>query len=185
MITKQEILDIRKNFFTEIITIISKEPTNMDKFLNQERYYVAPLANEIYQNVEFGDLVIPIQGNFYGNEFKLWYSLWHIGERIKVGIALKEINLQEAVNLNYNKEISMLWGNDITPNADVARDMLLYDWEFLCPNFYTSYMHQEKFILGMRHMHFRLMKIISDKYHRIFNDSQIIEDADIKSLSGK
>lgn len=183
MITQEKAYEVRAQFFKAILDKFRDAPNEMDRFLNQEKYYIKPLDKEIYSNVEYGDLIIPVEGEFFGYPFKIWYSLWHIGERVKVGIMLKEMPLQEALSGDHYKEINLIWGQNITPNVDGAHSVLLYEWEFECPNFFESFVFQEKFILGMRHMHFRVMRIVHDRFNHIFNDAQILQDDDVSNLS--
>lgn len=182
IIDKEQIHKIRESFFDSIIAIISEEPTKMDIFLDQQQYYVKPLEEEIYKNIAYGDLVVPVGGVFSNQSFKVWYSMWHIGERIKVGIMLKDVNLQEALISDHHKEINKVWGEDVQPSIDTTHGAILYEWEFSCPAFYDSYMYQEKFILGMRHMHFRVMKIVYDKFRSMHMNEQVIYDEEIKNL---
>ncbi len=182
IINKEQTHKIRESFFDSVISVMSEDPTQMDIFLDQQQYYVKPIEKEIYKNSAYGDLVVPVGGNFSDKNFKVWYSMWHIGERIKVGIMLKDVDLQEALISDHHKEINKVWGVDVQPNIDATHGALLYEWEFNCPDFYDSYMYQEKFILGMRHMHFRVMRIVYDKFKSIQMSQQVMYDEEIKNL---
>jgi len=52
------------------------------------------------------------------------------------------------------------WDNE--PKQFIRGDKMFYEWEFNVPNFYDSYLTQERYILGIRHMHFRVMRIVHD-----------------------
>ncbi len=66
-----------------------------------------------------------------------------------------------------NDEISELWGEQNVPKIDISRGFIFYTWSFDSPDLYQNYLEREKFIFGIRHMHFRAMKIIHDECSRM------------------
>lgn len=167
---KEQVLKSRKEFFQEVIEILFISPIETDLFLNQDKYYIKPVREKIINSPEFGDLIIPVKGKFFSTKFTVNYSLWQVGTNLKIGISITDIDLQGAFVADQNDEISELWGEHNIPKIDISRGFIFYTWSFDSPNLYNDYLEKEKFILGIRHMHFRAMKIIHDECSRIKND---------------
>lgn len=180
---KQELLNNREIFFKQISEHILKEPTKIDHILNQDKYYIRPNLEDIIINVEYGDMVIKINGKFYDKEFNIFYSLWQLSDTLKIGIALSDDDLQGAFSSDTHNEAYYIWGWKNDPKVDIARGCVFYDWEFEVPNLYDNYKEQERFILGVRHMHFRTMRIIHDECERLFFESKGKEDEFIEDLN--
>lgn len=175
---KIELLDRRGEFFTEIANHIQKEPTTVDVILKQDKYYIKPATNDIVVNSEFGDMIIKINGKFYDKEFSIFYSLWQFSNTLKIGIALNDDELQGAFTSDTHNEVYYIWGWKNDPKVDIARGCVFYDWEFEVPDLYESYKCRERFILGIRHMHFRTMRIIHDECERLFFESNSQSDSE-------
>lgn len=162
---KDEVLNIRKEFFEQILEKLNEEPSKLDEFLNQDFLYFPPINNEVYQNINYGDLVIPVDIEFFNKKYKIYYTVWHVGTKIKIGVVLPHIDLQTAItedNYGY-QELNNIWGKDHIPTTEASHQLYLIDWEFDEPNIFNSYIYREKFILGMKHMSFRICRIIYDK----------------------
>jgi hypothetical protein len=157
----------RKEFFDEIIDALLKEPSEIDEVLNQTKYYIKPDRNKIITNPELGDVAILINGEFFNKNFTIHYTLWQLGNILKVGVAIHDDDLHGAFASDSHNEVFYIWGEEYEPKVDVARGCVFYDWSFNATNIYDSYREQEKFILGIRHMHFRAMRIIHDECQRI------------------
>lgn len=166
--TKEELLNQRNAFFKEVASHIQTAPSRIDEILNQNKYYVRPSNEDIIINSNYGDMIIKINGSFYGRNFHLFYSLWQVSDTIKIGIALCDEELHGAFTSDTHNEVYYIWGWKNDPKIDVARGIVFYDWEFDVPNLYDSYKNQERFILGVKHMHFRTMRIIHDECERLF-----------------
>ncbi len=163
---KEALVLKRKKFFEEIFHVINIEPIQMDKFLNQAKYYIKPSFEQSFINEEFGDLVLTVNGQFFNKSFSINYTLWQLGTNLKIGLTIKEIDLQGALISDENQEISTLWDNDSKPDIDIARGCVFYNWSFFVPDLYTNYQTQEPFIYGIRHMHFRVLKLLYDECAR-------------------
>lgn len=163
---KNSLLSNRKKFFKEIIRVLSLEPNSTDDFLNQSNYYIKPQEKKTILNEEFGDLVVEINGCFHGKTFKVNYSLWQLSDNLKIGVAINDLDLQGAFATDQHNEINELWGDNL-PDIDVSKGSLFYTWNFSAPSLYDSYKEQEKFIFGVRHMHFRTMKVVHDECFKI------------------
>lgn len=164
---KNEVLEARKTFFSDVIGTLLIPPIETDLFLNQDKYYIKPNYENIINLPEFGDLIIPIKGKFFSTKFTLNYSLWQLGTNLKIGISITDIDLQGAFVADKNDEISELWGEQNVPKIDISRGFIFYTWSFDSPDLYQNYLEREKFIFGIRHMHFRAMKIIHDECSRM------------------
>lgn len=163
---KEALVLKRKKFFEEIFNVINIEPVKIDEFLNQSKYYIKPNFEKSFINEEFGDLVLTVTGQFFNKPFSVNYTMWQLGEHLKIGLTIREIDLQGALISDKNQEISNLWGKDKKPDIDIARDCVFYTWGFHVPDLYSNYQTQEPFIYGIRHMHFRVLKLLYDECGR-------------------
>lgn len=168
---KEQLFNARTLFFNDILDQITNVPNDMDVILNQAKYYVAPEVNKIIKNVETGDLAIPILGSFFDKKFKLYYTLWQTGSRLKIGVAIYDDEMQDVFEKDAHKEIDSIWP-DSAPLVDVAHGCVFYDWTFDATTLYDSYQTMEKYILGMRHMHFRIMRIVHDNCELLHLEKQ-------------
>lgn len=165
---KLTLLAKRQEFFEQIMKHLNTPPSKIDQILNQDKYYVYPDLNNSFINSEYGDMVIQINAEFHKKKFNIFYSLWQLGDTLKIGIALNDYELQGAFASDTHNEIYYIWGVKNEPKIDVARGCVFYDWEFEVPHLYDNYKNQERFILGCKHMHFRVMRIIYDECERIY-----------------
>lgn len=168
---KEELISNRTKFFQNIINHLDSPPSRIDEILNQDIYYIKPDLNKLLFNPNSGDMVIPIDGEFHNKKFNIFYSFWQVGYTLKIGVALNEVDLQGAFASDTHEEVYDLWGVSNKPKIDVARGCVFYDWEFDVTNLYDSYRDQEKFILGVKHMHFRVMRVICAECHKLWLDS--------------
>ena len=79
---------------------------------------------------------------------------------------MNDESLQGVFLADTHNEVQSLW-NRVGPSIDVSHGCVFYDWEFEVPELYDNYKNQEKYILGVRHMHFRTMKVIHDECLRL------------------
>lgn len=159
---RNEIFNLREDFFNEIVANISRPPAKIDKILNQDRYYFAPISSETLIDAHNGDLALSFAGQFHQKKFSIMYTFWQIGQRFRIGIALGDEELQDMFELDAHNEIDSIW-DDNRATVEVEHGYVFYDWVFDTPDLYSCYLHQEKFVQGIRHMHFRVMKVIHDK----------------------
>lgn len=152
----------RKEFFESILENLFRKPNKIDLILEQAEYYVSPDINETFFTEETGDCAINTKGVYNNINFSFWYSIWQFGDVLKISMILDDSNIYGAVIEDYFEEVKFLWGKNNEPRLDVSHGKVLYEWEFCVPNLYESYLNQEKFVLGVRHMHFRLLRMISD-----------------------
>lgn len=165
---KITLLAKRQEFFEEIMKHLNSPPSKIDQLLNQDKYFIYPDMNNSFLNPEYGDMIIQINGKFYDKDFNIFYSFWQLGDTLKIGIAIGDIDLQGAFASDAHNEIYYIWGTKNDPRIDVARGCVFYDWEFEVPDLYDNYRNEERFILGAKHMHFRVMRILYDECERIY-----------------
>ena len=182
---KSTVILKRTEFFNEMMYRLNEPPSSIDVVLQQDKYYIKPNKDETFINPEYGDIAIAIKGKFYEQKFKLYYTIWQFGEILKIGVAIYDEDLQGAFTSDNHNEVFYIWGQD-TPRIDVAHGCVFYDWEFQVPHLYESYRHQERFILGLRHMHFRVMRIIHDECQRIsLEKKETLQDVDLKNFENQ
>lgn len=183
---KETLISKRQEFFDAILTHLNTPASRIDYLLNQDKYYTKIDPNGSFIKSDFGDMVIQIEGEFYEKKFSISYLFWQLGDTLKVGIVINDINLQGSFAADGHNEVYYIWGIKNEPRVDVARGCLFYDWEFEVPFLYDSYKNQERFIIGAKHMHLRVMRIIHDQCERMFfnaNDDGDDDDEPLISFS--
>jgi hypothetical protein len=178
---KEELIKTRTNFFKNILEQVRNPPSRMDSVLKQDKYYMPIDEENTFYEGEAGDLSICINGEFYGKNFNVYYSFWQVGDMLRIGIAVFDEDLQTAFTSDTHNEIAYIWGLRSEPRIDISHDCIYYDWEFDVPTLYNDYKGQEKYILGARHMHFRVMRILHDQCYRnyIFNQRETDYDPEV------
>lgn len=158
---KKELVQKREIFFHKILEMLKREPDETDKLMKQDRFYFAP--SKTTMNSEKGELVILIPFQFQDKKVNVWYSIWQYAFDLKIGIFVEDPKLETAFQTDPHREIKYIWGGDAAPRFDSSRATVMYEWEFRVPRLFESYIYQEKYILGVRHMHFRLMRVLYDE----------------------
>lgn len=164
---KITLLKKREEFFKSILDVLQLPIAKIDILLNQDKYYVPIEKKKTFYELELGDMAICIKGSFYNKKFEIYYSVWQLGDKLKIAIAIKDDSLQGAFASDAHNEVFYIWGDNHEPRVDLAHGCIFYDWEFTEPSLYDNYKNQEKYILGIRHMHFRVMRMICDECERI------------------
>jgi hypothetical protein len=171
---KVDLITKRANFFNQIVEMLERKPDEIDKLMKQDVFYIAPSKKII--NPEKGELLLGFPVDFYGKKFNVWYSFWQYSFDFKIGIFVEDPKLENAFMTDTHREIKFLWGSDLPPRFDNSRGTVMYEWEFRVPRLFDSYIYQEKYVLGSRHMHFRLM--------RVLHDECLILDKKVNPMSG-
>lgn len=159
--TKEEIFDKRATFFNDILYHLERPPEAIDSLLNQDVYYIKPEKDTIINDSSTGNFAVNIKGKFFDKEFHLTYTLWQTGKILKIGVAINDEEFNDMFEQDKHYEIKSLWENGQL-NIDVAHGCYFCDWSFSTPNLLDNYLEQEFFILGCRHMHFRVLRIVHD-----------------------
>lgn len=115
---------------------------------------------ECLSDAPSGTLYITIESTFEGITGHHSYSLYVTGDLFRIGLLLYG-GLESAPSLDVHNETEKLWPG-IAPEHHDRRELSLYEWTSLVPDLYDSYVTQERYILGMRHMHCRVLRIIHD-----------------------
>lgn len=165
---KETLIKMRTEFFENILEHIQRPPARIDMVLQQDQFFMPVDKEKSFYDASAGDLAICIAGKFYEKEFNVYYSFWQLSDMMRIGVAIYDDELQGAFASDAHNEVFYIWGMKNDPRVDVSHGCVFYDWEFHVPDLYQSYQNQEKFILGARHMHFRVMRILHDECHRIF-----------------
>jgi hypothetical protein len=176
---KETLIKLRTEFFENILEHIQRPPARIDMVLQQDQFFMPVDKEKSFYDASAGDLAICIAGNFYEKEFNVYYSFWQLSDMMRIGVAIYDDELQGAFASDAHNEVFYIWGMKNDPRVDVSHGCVFYDWEFHVPELYQSYQNQEKFILGARHMHFRVMRILHDECHRIFMAKNRNIDEDI------
>lgn len=156
-LTKEDVLNARGEFFSDVLRHIQAPPKPIDDTLEQVKYYFEPKIDTMIKDVDYGDFYIQIDPFFGGRVWPLAYSIWQIGEQLRVAIILQSHS--EDAPLADPSEFEELWPN--VQMTHIQRGAKLFiEWRFDVPNFHTNYAVREGFALGMRHLHFRALKAV-------------------------
>jgi len=158
---KVDLITKREKFFNQIVDMFERQPDETDRLMKQEKFYIAP--NRKIINAEKGELILGFPVKFANKEFYVWYSFWQYSFEFKIGVFIEDPKLENAFLTDTHREFKYLWGADLPPRFDNSRGSVMYEWEFKVPRLFESYIYQEKYILGSRHMHFRLMRVLHDE----------------------
>lgn len=172
---KEELEAKRKVFFDSILDAISQPPAKIDVLLNQAHLYVKPDLENSFYDAKSGDLAIVIPMKFKERDYKVHYTVWQLGNSIRVGVTLDAPEFQTAFLFDEHQEVNSLWGNNTIPRSEVTHGNIYMDWEFNVPELYDDYKNQERFIYGIRHMHFRMMRILSEETRRLLEEDAFLE----------
>jgi hypothetical protein len=165
---KATLIAKRTEFFKAILEQLRRTPARIDQILQQSGFYMPIDEDNTFFDADTGDFAICVKGDFHGKQFDVYYSLWQLGDMLRIGVAIYDEELQGAFASDTHNEVFYIWGMKNDPRVDVAHGCVFYDWEFEVKDLYDSYKNQERFILGARHMHFRVMRILNDECQRIY-----------------
>ncbi len=176
---KSLILEKRKEFFEDIVKNLSRDLGPFDKFWGHDKYYKPIDPKGVVMDAVNGELICEVKGDFHGKKFEFLHSIWQVGTILKIGFLLKTADCVPAFNLDEKSEILYVWGEKNAVKIKIVdSDYLFYDWEFDATNIYKNYQEQERFIFGIRHMHFRVLRIIHDECKKIKTIKQAEEKND-------
>lgn len=165
---KVDLIKARTKFFEAILEQLHRPPARIDNVLQQSGFYMPVDDENTFFDANTGDFAICIKGNFHGKQFDVYYSIWQLADMLRIGVAIYDEELQGAFASDTHNEVFYIWGMKNDPRVDVAHGCIFYDWEFEVKDLYDSYKNQERFILGSRHMHFRVMRILHDECQRLY-----------------
>ena len=153
---KSLIVALRRDFFDEIVKALFIPPGVIDRAMCQHENYVRP-DGVVLNDPDMGTLLIKICNlhPFDSDDAGVFYSIYQIGRVLKVGILIHD----SVMNHSFKADAGGIWS--AKPAVLTARGQnILLEWEFDEPDLYESWIPQEGYVLGVRHMHFRLMAIL-------------------------
>lgn len=156
-LTKEEVLKARADFFGDVVAHLGSQPQEIDEKLEQVKYYCEPDLKSLISDASFGDFYIDINPFFAGKMWPLAYSMWQIGQTLRIAIILQS-HTEDARWLE-PEEFGQLWPGFEMEVIQRGAKMFL-EWRFDVPDFHVNYAIREGFALGMRHLHFRTLKAI-------------------------
>lgn len=156
VLTKEAVEAARKEFFDQCLVALNTPPQPIDEALEQNQYYVAPSEAHGILDEKLGDFLVVIDPVFSGQRWPLSYSLWQIGDVLKIAIIFQGLG-DQAPSWD-PEEFNTLWG--FAPQLLLRGNKSFHEWTFSVPDFHTNYATREKFSLGLRHMHFRTIKVL-------------------------
>lgn len=159
ILTKEMAHQARADFFQETMAALRTPPQPIDEALDQRQYYFPPAEALCIQDTSLGDFLVVIDPVFFGQKWPLSYSMWQIGEQLKIAVILEGPG--EHAPAWDPLEFNDLWGDQAGPPVALNRgSKIFYEWTFQLPGFHSNYAMRERFSLGMRHMHFRALKVL-------------------------
>lgn len=152
------VLKARHHFFKRIAEHVCAAPFDIDHTFGHAQYFHKPTVTPF--GLHDNSLLMTVDPVFHGKPCKLFYSLWVTGDIIRIG-AVMDNETALAPILEGQQEINRIWPGQVPETQD--RDgSLMYQWSFDVPGLLDRWSAREMFVDGMRHMHFRLLRIIHD-----------------------
>lgn len=165
---KQKAIEVRTEFFQDVLDLVNMPPRAMDALLLQAQYHVGIDASNIICDADLGDLFIPINPSFRGVNWVMGYSLWQIGTVLKIAVMTQASSPEQCFLTHVNEqELQDFWPTAHEANLNRREQFYFYEWSFDVPDFLEKYPVRESFALGMRHMHFRVLRVLKK-----FSDEQ-------------
>lgn len=148
----------RLHFFKAIVSELMQVPDEVDKIMGQTEYWCAPRVEELILTDH--TLIVHVYPEFHGRKMHFFYSIYQIGDMLRVGIILDN-DIETAPLLEGQNEIDHLW-HEVSPEVQDRNGSVMYQWSFQVSNFFDSWVRREYFARGVRHCHFRMLRIIHD-----------------------
>lgn len=177
---KQRVINARQILMQAIVDQMQSPPDHASIKFGQDELLNQSNLSEILMDTNAGVLYIEVSSNFAESPGKHSYSLFFTGDLFRIGLLLYD-GLQNATVIDWHNEVHSLWPGTQPDHLD-REGLTMYEWTFLLPDLYGNYATQERYILGMRHMHCRMLRIIRDykflKIRDAANDVLIEESND-------
>ena len=146
----------RRHFFNTIIKQMNGKPTLIDIMFGQDKFFCPPVDIVMIDEC----VILHVYPDFHGKQYHFYYSIYQIGSQLKIAVFL-DGDASTAPIFEGQNEIEKLWF-DVLPEAQERNGVLMYQWNFVVPTFFDSWKDRERFAVGMRHMHFRMLRIVHD-----------------------
>lgn len=155
---KEDVFIQRISFFNDIIHILKRNLCELDTIFQQNTYLVPLNENNFFTDPINGELICKYKHQFFNQEFEMLYSVWQIGNMLKIGFLIRDETIYQAFAENHFESIDIWHGNGHLNIQE--RHGIFYDWTFQANELYQSYLNQETYIMGIRHMHINILRII-------------------------
>lgn len=157
-------IKVRDEFFDQVIDLLNMPPRSMDALLLQAQYYVPIKVEDIIKDSELGDFFVPINPSFQGRSWTMGYSVWQFGTELRIALMTQSQKEEECflsiINSENKTSLDELWDNAIEHSLYKRENFYFYEWRFNATEFLSSYAVRETFALGIRHMHFRVLRVL-------------------------
>jgi hypothetical protein len=157
---KKRIHAHRAHFFDSIIWACRTPPGAIDDAMGQSEYFFPVVDEGLLNSPVMGTLMMYVKPSFHGQSFSYCYSIFQAGRTMKIGLLLSG-GLEQAPLLDWHRELADLWQGTEPERFDRA-GAVLYDWHIQVPGLFDDWLAQETYVLGMRHFHFRVLRIVHD-----------------------
>ena len=163
-ISRERLIECRKVFFESIRALMVKPPRTIDKAMKQSEEWT-PVCEIVSDQPDIGSFMISYNVRMAHKDkhdeasvFAMSYSLFQAGPVLRIGIIVPAFMVP--IITAQHDDISELWRWDGAPALMKVRDRReskLVEWVLRDHAFYHSYLAQEPVILGLRHLHFRIL----------------------------
>lgn len=159
-LSRRRMVARRGYFFAEMLQICRTAPDAASAVMGQDSFDFSAEEDGAVIDAENGILIFNIPASFYGKDCRHTYSIWQIGDDLKIGVLLSD-GLDLAPVLDVHQEIQTLWGQT-PPSLRNKAGSSMYEWSFTVPTLYDSWIEQERFVRGMKHCKMRILRILHD-----------------------
>lgn len=148
----------RHHFFQCIADNLTRPPGAIDLQFGHAKFY-QPCVVQAF-GLEDNSLIVQVNPTVHGKKCTLFYSIWVTGDFIRIGVVMDNEAALAPV-LEGQQEINHIWPDKVPETQD--RDgSLMYQWSFEVPGLLERWTARDLFVDGIRHMHFRILRILHD-----------------------
>lgn len=159
-IKRKILLYDREAFYSRIINQFSLPPNAASIKFGQDELLNAAKIDSVMTDNDGGILYMEIGTRYSKIAGQHSYSLYLTGDLLRIGLLLYG-GLEKAPLVDWQNEIQTIWPG-CAPDQQDRDGLTMYEWTFLLPDIYKNYATQERYILGLHHMHCRILRIIRD-----------------------
>jgi hypothetical protein len=170
MLTQDQVLSVRKDFFSRLEREWTRPPERIDQIMGQSQYYIAPEPLEGHAEMNPGgervfdpehglllrSFLVSANDGQSSRTLRFFYSILQAGDWLRFGILIRgDQQAHELLNAKRQMDLERVWDR----SADIVQrgpDSQLVEWRFVEPDFYHNFAIQERFAQVARHLHFRL-----------------------------
>lgn len=152
----------RKKMFESIVSLLHEPPDEASVLFGQAKLLESTRLTDVCIDAEHGILLFTMDCDYYGENSRHNYSLYLTGDIFRIGLILSG-GVQNAPLVDWNNEMNDLWPGT-APVQHNRNGASLYEWTFAEPDLYGNYVTRERFVIGMRHMQGRILRIVSEYF---------------------